>query len=548
MSELLSTAPAGKPLTAEQAAACATAAPMLAKLADGGFSVSALREIIQKRAVLTRARAGEIVILKGTYGGDVFFPMRGALRAIEEDPDESHLRELSLKRRQRRGFSIWRTAFRALLPSPPEMRDHRESAPAADRAARLSIARPDEILARCKTRRLTPENCGVVGEQAALIHGEQPSTIFAEEDSLLLKMNWRGFRALHRGSADFRAAARRQQSGVQSILAVLRGFSLTANLPDAGLEEIAAAAEIQIHGDREWGRAFAKRKSAAAETVIIRQGDHLNDLMLVLSGFGRLSEELDAGERTVQYLRRGDSFGLSAIAQSMKSGRPPAALRTLRAVEHLELLLVPVQLAQKHIRLSDALSDSAPTDKAGGWMDSAAAADFLIGHRLFNGAKAMLVDLNRCVDCDDCVRACAAAHGGNPRFVRAGPTLMNVMAASACMHCVEPMCLADCPTGAIHRDAETGNVIIDDPLCVGCGACASGCPYDNIRLVDARTPSGEPARNAAGLPVVKATKCDFCRDIDGGPACQRACPHNALTRADMADWSVIAPMLTRARA
>ena len=33
-------------------------------------------------------------------------------------------------------------------------------------------------------------------------------------------------------------------------------------------------------------------------------------------------------------------------------------------------------------------------------------------------------------------------------------------------------------------------------------------------------------------PIVKATKCDLCATNPGGPACVRACPHDALQRVD----------------
>ena len=38
-----------------------------------------------------------------------------------------------------------------------------------------------------------------------------------------------------------------------------------------------------------------------------------------------------------------------------------------------------------------------------------------------------------------------------------------------------------------------------------------------------------------GKPIAKATKCDLCTDQLGGPACQRACPHDALVRIDLRD-------------
>jgi Fe-S-cluster-containing hydrogenase component 2 len=36
-----------------------------------------------------------------------------------------------------------------------------------------------------------------------------------------------------------------------------------------------------------------------------------------------------------------------------------------------------------------------------------------------------------------------------------------------------------------------------------------------------------------GLPILKATKCDFCQSQPSGPACQNACPHDALIRIDL---------------
>jgi Fe-S-cluster-containing hydrogenase component 2 len=41
------------------------------------------------------------------------------------------------------------------------------------------------------------------------------------------------------------------------------------------------------------------------------------------------------------------------------------------------------------------------------------------------------------------------------------------------------------------------------------------------------------------MPVEKATKCDLCIDQFGGPACQRACPHDALTRIDVRDYDAL---------
>ncbi len=160
--------------------------------------------------------------------------------------------------------------------------------------------------------------------------------------------------------------------------------------------------------------------------------------------------------------------------------------------------------------------------------------EFLVENRFINGTQAMLIDLDRCTRCDDCVRACASTHDNNPRFNRTGPKHDHWMVANACMHCLDPVCMIGCPTGAIGRDQENGEVVINDQTCIGCSTCANSCPYGNIKMVEINNPHGLPiVDDASGLPIIKATKCDLCVDQQAGPACQRACPHEALVRIDL---------------
>ena len=174
-----------------------------------------------------------------------------------------------------------------------------------------------------------------------------------------------------------------------------------------------------------------------------------------------------------------------------------------------------------------------------------AAMEWAVEDRFINGTKAMLIDLDRCTRCDDCVRACASTHGGNPVFIRHGKTYDHWMVANACMHCVDPVCMIGCPTGAIHR-AVGGQVAINDPTCIGCGTCATNCPYDNIRLVEIRDNTGSLVLDKeTQAPILKATKCDLCVDQLVGPACQNACPHDALQRVDMRETQNLLELLER---
>jgi len=161
--------------------------------------------------------------------------------------------------------------------------------------------------------------------------------------------------------------------------------------------------------------------------------------------------------------------------------------------------------------------------------------ELLVENRFINGTATMIINLDRCTRCDDCVRACAATHDNNPRFIRHGQQFGRYMVANACMHCADPVCMIGCPTGAIHRNAVQGQVVINDTTCIGCATCANSCPYHNIRMVEIRNEQGAFVLDShTHAPILKATKCDLCADqITGGPSCQRACPHDALRRIDL---------------
>jgi Fe-S-cluster-containing dehydrogenase component len=158
--------------------------------------------------------------------------------------------------------------------------------------------------------------------------------------------------------------------------------------------------------------------------------------------------------------------------------------------------------------------------------------DFSVKRGLVEGNSIMVIDLDRCTRCDDCVRACAETHGGRPRFVREGDRHHSHLIARACYHCRDPVCLIGCPTGAIHR-AQVGDVVeIQEDICIGCGTCARNCPYDAIIM----QPTGKtweadalPKHNR-GKDKRVASKCDLCYTNPSGPACVSSCPQGCLMR------------------
>ncbi|MBP8019725.1 MAG: nitrate reductase, beta subunit [Pseudomonadota bacterium] len=64
-----------------------------------------------------------------------------------------------------------------------------------------------------------------------------------------------------------------------------------------------------------------------------------------------------------------------------------------------------------------------------------------------------------------------------------------------CEHCLNPACVAACPSGSIYKREEDGIVLIDQDKCRGWRMCVSACPYKKIYY---NWQSG------------KAEKCIFC--------------------------------------
>ena len=49
-----------------------------------------------------------------------------------------------------------------------------------------------------------------------------------------------------------------------------------------------------------------------------------------------------------------------------------------------------------------------------------------------------------------------------------------------CEHCLNPACVASCPSGALYKREEDGIVLVDQKRCRGWRYCVSGCPYKKV--------------------------------------------------------------------
>jgi tetrathionate reductase subunit B len=117
----------------------------------------------------------------------------------------------------------------------------------------------------------------------------------------------------------------------------------------------------------------------------------------------------------------------------------------------------------------------------------------------------MIIDIDKCIGCGSCVRACSAenhvpagyfrtwveryqveegkqpqvdspngAMEGFPVPTRAG--LKSFFVPKLCNHCADSPCVQVCPVGATFVSPD-GVVLVDTTYCLGCRYCIQACPY-----------------------------------------------------------------------
>ena len=80
-----------------------------------------------------------------------------------------------------------------------------------------------------------------------------------------------------------------------------------------------------------------------------------------------------------------------------------------------------------------------------------------------------------------------------------------------CEHCLNPSCVASCPSGAMYKRTEDGIVLVDQDRCRGWRMCVSGCPYKKVYF-NHKTGKAEKCtlcypRIEVGLPTVCSETC-----------------------------------------
>ncbi|MBP9900640.1 MAG: cyclic nucleotide-binding domain-containing protein [Verrucomicrobia bacterium] len=526
-----------------------------------------LREILRHDTSIRHYRKGEIITRQGDYGTSAFLILSGTTRVVLKPdlPPALLGRQAPVKKGIFRTLAqFWSGRRQPESYSRAQLRPNAGVGARQNENAEVHVFLQDlpRVLDQHRTEEMAAGD--FFGEIAALSRMPRTSTIFAASDTAeLLEIRWQGLRDLMRADNQLRQHINRIYRE-RALASYLRATPLFRYLSKDQLDQVAAQIEFATYGDYDWSGEYKRLAQSGSvrpekEPVIVQEGDYPNGVVLLRAGFARVSQKFGSGERTLNYIGAGQLFGFDEIAHNFQQPQSPVSVQhSLRAIGYTHLLIVPTRVMEQIVLPSlpknelpplvslttetSTVIPDAPTPRAAQDRIGASTLEFLTANRFFNGTATMVIDLERCTRCDDCVRACASTHDNNPRFLRHGPSSGRLMIANACMHCADPVCMIGCPTGAIHRESFAGQVVINPVTCIGCKACANNCPYDAIRMVDIRDEHGDFMVGEDLKPISKATKCDLCVENHGGPACQRACPHGALERmnlnnlATLTDW------------
>ena len=117
---------------------------------------------------------------------------------------------------------------------------------------------------------------------------------------------------------------------------------------------------------------------------------------------------------------------------------------------------------------------------------------------------------------------------GTPEYARNDPNIKNLSPAEQeamfqlekmamfylpriCNHCLNPACVASCPSGAIYKRGEDGVVLINQQVCRAWRMCVTACPYK---------------KSYYNWNTGKSEKCILCYPrLEAGltPACMHSC-------------------------
>ncbi len=353
------------------------------------------------------------------------------------------------------------------------------------------------------------------GEAALLGRGERTATVTSETEVTLLEIEKHRFDLLTRRHKSIRE----HLEGVyhaRAIATYMRMHRYISMLDDATRAELGRGAKLKLY---QKGDTLQKKGEPADSILVIKDGvvkaTRIKDGSVSILAYFNTHDVVGVADGATR------DFNLEAVGQAEVIFLPRA---------QFSMMMMKQPDVARHFGKDDMHRRAAMAD-VGGTVMAAAQAFLSAGVEV---ESLLVINLDRCVRCGNCVRACHARHT-HTRLDRRGPIFKrraqidkrrheHIMLPSSCRHCRDPECMIGCPTGAIQRFAD-GDVDINDN-CIGCENCARKCPYGNITM----RPLEENERPSPEI-TKRAIKCNLCRGYEYSN-CVHECPRGAILRVD----------------
>ena len=321
--------------------------------------------------------------------------------------------------------------------------------------------------------------------------------------------------------------------------------------------------------------------------VLFREGDPINRVVFVRNGWIQRASGVEFNPKAadllletdesvgLDFLGAGACLGLEAVetpnswtfTATTRSRSEVLEIAISRLREDGEISAAVLPFMRSSSGADDANTPLHPSDTR---VINAASREIETG--VVDGVNLLVMDMAKCIRCGNCSLACHKVHG-NSRLVRRGihierpfkpnkPAVQSILVPTVCMHCQDPECLTGCPTGAIAR-FPSGEIDINAQTCIGCGDCATQCPYNAISMIARPDPKNTNGNGASGgflsafslseakLPApveqtenLLAVKCNLCNETGMNPpgskteaySCEQNCPTGALVRVNPREY------------
>lgn len=462
-------------------------------------------ELNRSSVVKRTIKPGEIICREGEFGSTAFYVLEGTVEVYINTP-MAHVQQ-----QDARGGPVSKWTSKILS----KLSDRKEHARDEESVRRyIPIDAPVDLPYDKPIAELTAGD--LFGEMTCMSFHPRSATVRAKTEVVVLEM-LRNVLDILQKNKTFRADLDRKYRQ-RALETHIRSVPVFATMPPDFIAYLRDRVELIRYSPGE---------------VVVRQGDAADAFYLVRMGFLKVSERHPGGDVVLTYLGRGSYFGeMGLLGGGVRTA-------TCTALDHVDVVRIAGE--DFHLMLSRFPDirqglEIVARERADMNRSRIAATETVpigefLNQGLMEAQSLLLLDLEKCTRCDQCVKACADAHDGVTRLVREGLRFDKYLVATSCRSCRDPLCMVGCPVGAIRRRGSM-EIIIED-WCVGCGLCVRNCPYGNLNLhpFDVQVPDpAAPSRMIAGTKQ-KATGCDLCMEHEE-PSCVYACPHDAAHRVE----------------